>query len=187
MKLVILFGPQAVGKMTVGEALAERTGLRLFHNHMTIELVTHFFNYGTPQGKYLVGKFREEIFEQVAASDLPGLIFTFVWAFDQREDWDYIAHVRELFERRGAQVYLVELEATLQARLERNRTPHRLAEKPTKRNLDFSERDLLESLERYRLNSLPGELEGPNYLRLDNTRLSPEQAAARICEAFGWT
>ena len=35
--------------------------------------------------------------------------------------------------------------------------------------------------------SHPGELEGPNYLRLDNTRLSPEQAAARICEAFGWT
>jgi shikimate kinase len=37
MKLVILFGPPAVGKMTVGQQLANLTGFKLFHNHMTIE------------------------------------------------------------------------------------------------------------------------------------------------------
>ena len=47
MKLVILFGPQAVGKMTVGQELAKQTGLKLFHNHMTIDLVSNFFDYGT--------------------------------------------------------------------------------------------------------------------------------------------
>lgn len=39
MSLVIIFGPQAVGKMTVGHALEDITDLKLFHNHMTIELV----------------------------------------------------------------------------------------------------------------------------------------------------
>lgn len=42
MKLVVIFGPLAVGKMTVGQELAKRTGLRLFHNHMTIDLVANF-------------------------------------------------------------------------------------------------------------------------------------------------
>jgi hypothetical protein len=30
--------------MTVGQKLAEITGLKLFHNHMTFELVSNFFN-----------------------------------------------------------------------------------------------------------------------------------------------
>ena len=44
MKFVILFGPLAVGKMTVGQELEKITGLKLFHNHMTIELVLPFFD-----------------------------------------------------------------------------------------------------------------------------------------------
>ena len=43
MKLVLLVGNGAVGKMTVGQALMEQTGLRLFHNHMTIEPVLEIF------------------------------------------------------------------------------------------------------------------------------------------------
>ena len=87
MKLVIIFGPQAMGKMTVGQELEKITKLKLFHNHMTIELVSPFFSYGTPQGKRLVSLFRQEIFEEVAKSDLPGLIFTFVWALDAESRW----------------------------------------------------------------------------------------------------
>ena len=41
--LVVLVGPPAVGKMTVGHALAARTGLRLFHNHHTIEPLGEIF------------------------------------------------------------------------------------------------------------------------------------------------
>ena len=37
MKLVVIIGNGAVGKMTVGQELANITGLRLFHNHMSIE------------------------------------------------------------------------------------------------------------------------------------------------------
>ena len=44
MKFVVIFGPPAVGKMTVGQELAKLTGLKLFHNHMTIELVLNFFD-----------------------------------------------------------------------------------------------------------------------------------------------
>ena len=39
MKLVILYGPPGVGKLTVGRELAARTGFKLFHNHLTVDLV----------------------------------------------------------------------------------------------------------------------------------------------------
>jgi len=77
MHFIIIFGPPAVGKMTVGTELARLTGFKLFHNHMTIDLVLTFFGFGTPQFS-LVGEFRRRIFEEVAASTLPGLIFTYV-------------------------------------------------------------------------------------------------------------
>ena len=35
-----IFGPHAVGKMTVGQELSKITNLKLFHNHMTIDIVS---------------------------------------------------------------------------------------------------------------------------------------------------
>lgn len=184
MKLVLIFGPQAVGKMTVGQELEKITGLKLFHNHMTIELVSNFFSYGSKEGKRLVNLFRQEIFEAVAQSDLEGLIFTYVWAFDMQEDWDYVDKVCNIFESRGGEVYFVELEAEFEERLERNKSPHRLEHKPTKRNIEFSERNLRGSMEKYRLNSIEGEIKRENYIKIDNTKLSPTEVASVIKERF---
>ncbi|GMK41308.1 hypothetical protein PCCS19_43640 [Paenibacillus sp. CCS19] len=184
MKLIILFGPQAVGKMTVGQELERITPLKLFHNHMTIELVSPFFSYGTPPGKRLVRQFRQMIFEEVAQSDLAGIIFTFVWAFDLESDWNYIQEIRQLFESHGAETIFVELEADVEERLARNQSPHRLAHKPTKRDIAFSEGDLLRTMENHRLNSIEGEFEGDNYMRINNTELSPEQVAVMIKKRF---
>ena len=39
--------------------------------------------------------------------------------------------------------------------------------------------------DKYRLNSLPGEVCKEHYLRIDNTHLSPEEAARQIREHFG--
>ena len=75
MKLIIICGPPAAGKMTVGMELERETGLKLLHNHMTIELVRKFFEFGTPQFERLDQKIRFEIFKEVANSELPGIIF----------------------------------------------------------------------------------------------------------------
>ena len=138
MKFVMLIGPQAVGKMTVGQELAKITELKLFHNHMTIELVNNFFSYGTQQGKDLVNSFRMQIFEAVAKSDLEGLIFTYLWCFERKEDEEYYNKIRDIFVEQGAEVYLVELEADLEERIRRNETENRLIHRPSKRNLEWS-------------------------------------------------
>ncbi|HMM31556.1 MAG TPA: shikimate kinase, partial [Clostridia bacterium] len=69
MKLAILFGPHAVGKMTVGQALAKSTGLKLFHNHMTIEVVSELFENMPSERSRLTALFRKEIFEAYSKSD----------------------------------------------------------------------------------------------------------------------
>ncbi|MFT8317011.1 MAG: AAA family ATPase [Sporolactobacillus sp.] len=179
MKFVLIFGPQAVGKMTVGEELAKETGLKLFHNHMTIDLLVPFFGF-TDEMWRLCHHFREEIFQSYAQTDQKGLIFTFIWAFNLQEDWERIQHIQKIFQAQGAEMYFIELFADLDERLKRNRTPHRLAEKPSKRDIVFSENKLLQSMKKQRMNSLPMEIKEENYLRLDNTHLTPKQAAEQI-------
>jgi hypothetical protein len=183
--LVILIGPPAVGKMTVGHALAERTGMRLFHNHHTIDLVLRFFPFGSPPFSRLVNEFRRRILEEVAASDLPGLVFTYVWAFDDPRDAEAVERWADIFRARGGQVLLVELAATQEERLRRNETEFRLAEKPSKRDVAASRQRLLEHDAQYQLESR-GALDGrPDFLHLDITALAPEAAAERIATHFG--
>ncbi|MCM3323569.1 AAA family ATPase [Cytobacillus kochii] len=184
MKFILIFGPQAVGKMTVGQELAKMTDLKLFHNHMTIDLVGHFFDYGTKEGKRLVSLFRQEIFEEVSKSDLYGMIFTYVWAFNLQAGWDYVNQVSQLFESRGGTVYYVELEADLEERLERNKSFNRLEHKQSKRDIEWSEADLKKSMEKYRLNSLECEINYSNYIKINNTNLSTAEVAKIIKEKF---
>ncbi|MCB0114109.1 MAG: AAA family ATPase [Caldilineaceae bacterium] len=184
MHLVIIFGPPAVGKMTVGAELAKLTGFKLFHNHMTIELVLNFFPYGHPQFNKLVSEFRRRIFEEVAASDLPGLIFTYVWALDHPSDKDEIDRYCDIFCARGADIRFVELEAPVEERLKRNQGEDRLAQKPSKRNVIQSEQNLLESGQQYKLNSTGDFFYPDKHIKIDNTTLSPAKTAALIVKAF---
>jgi hypothetical protein len=183
MKLVLIFGPQAVGKMTVGHELEKITELKLFHNHMTIELLYPFLGFG-PETWRLSTLFRKEIFESVSKSDLEGIIFTFVWAFDQQEDWNFVDDIHRIFESKGGMVYYVELEAGLEQRLKRNKSPHRLEHKPTKRNIEQSELELIRTLDQHRLNSKQGEITKQNYIKINNTDLSPEEVAVMIKDKF---
>lgn len=184
IKFVLIFGPQAVGKMTVGQELEKMTGLKLFHNHMSIEFVTPFFSYSSAEGKRLVKTIRQAMFEEVADSDLKGLIFTFLWSFDKKADWEYVNEICSIFERKQADIYFIELEAPLDIRLERNRTENRLQHKPTKRDLSFSERNLLKAANESRLNSYVGEVQRENYYRIDNSDMSANEVARRIVERF---
>lgn len=186
MKLVIITGPHAVGKMTVGQELCRLTGMKLFHNHMTIDVVSDLFDSMPAERARLTELFRHEIFDSFSRSGEYGMVFTYMWAFDEPGDWKYIRDVEELFASRGAQVYYVELEAHKDVRWERNHSENRLLNKPSKRDLKRSDW-LFETIEgRYRLNSLPGELDmlGERYMRIDNTDLSAGQAAQMIKERF---
>jgi hypothetical protein len=49
MRLVYLYGPPGVGKLTIGRALAAQTGFKLFHNHLAVDLAISIFQRETPE------------------------------------------------------------------------------------------------------------------------------------------
>ncbi len=156
------------------------TGYKLFHNHLPIELVSPFFSYAYPVGRHLVSQIRALFFEAFAQSDYAGVILTFVWQFGVDGEREYMEEVARLFQDKGADIFWVELEAELTERLRRNRTENRLTHKPSKRDLAFSERKLIESHEKYRTNSRAGEMPQDNYFRIDNTNLAAKEVARQI-------
>ena len=151
---------------------------------MRIELVKD--NYGdlTDDAWKLVGKLRKDIFESARNSDLTGFIFTYVWAFNIKEDYDYIYGIMDEYKKSGIDSYIVELEADLETRLKRNRTPLRLEHKASKRNLEWSDKELVQAMEKYRLNSLPNEITHDKYIRIENSELSAEEVAEIVIDTF---
>ena len=181
MKLLILIGNSASGKMTVGQELCKVTPFRLFHNHTAIEPVLEVF--GSFYGPAIAGV-REVIFQEFAKTDNFGLIFTYMWAFDMQSDWDYIEHVKSIFNLPEEDVYYVELLVPQQIRLQRNRTENRLKHKASKRDVEASDARLLRDDENHRCESLPGEIPFSNYLRLDNSAITAAEAAQIIKDTF---
>ena len=184
MKFIIITGPQAVGKMTVGQELEKITNLKLLHNHMTIEILTKIFNYNRDAFRRLNEDFRMQIFKEFARSDQEGLIFTTTWDFDDKEEWERIYKYIQIFKQNKGKIYIVELEADLEERLKRNKTENRLKNKESKRNLEWSEKDLLKSVEKYRFNSKENEIKEKNYVRINNTNLEADIVAKLIKEKF---
>ena len=144
--LLFLFGPPAVGKMTVGRAICARTPFRLFHNHMTIEPLVETFGHGTPQFNTLNEEFRRRVLEEAAAGGID-LVFTVVWGLDLEEDLALTKSYVDIF---GGDVAFVELRSDLGTRLARNHTAERLADKRSKRDLAWSDENVRAILEALR-------------------------------------
>ena len=185
MNLIFLLGPPAVGKMTIGQNLAQKVDYKLFHNHHSIELALELFWYGSPEFKAINEGIRQLVFDTCAKSkNLKGLIFTLVMAFDEQADWDYLADIQQKFEANDWTIYFVELTAPLVIRLERNKTPNRLQHKASKRNLAQSEKGILENEKAYRLTTNDGEFKEANYMKIDTTDKSAEIVAKLIIATF---
>src|ERR1041385_9329433 len=116
MNFILIFGPQAVGKMTVGQHLAKRLAYKLFHNHVTIDFLTPHFEFGTPSFLRLLNLLRLEMLKEAAESGYPGVVATAVWNFEHATDKAAIDKWLAAGRTSGGEVCLVELEAGLEVR-----------------------------------------------------------------------
>ena len=185
MKLVVIIGAGAVGKMTVGQELAKITDLRLFHNHMGLEMVMEIFREARHNRGGITTRIRQVIFEEFVKTDLYGMIFTYMLAFDVQSDVDQLDSLVDIFRSEGAEIYYVELVAPQEIRLQRNATENRLRHKPSKRDVEASNNRIINNEDaKYRLVSNDGEIHFENYIKIDNSNLSPEIVAEMIKERF---
>jgi chloramphenicol 3-O-phosphotransferase len=173
MKLVFLHGAPAVGKLTVARELAGLTGFRLFHNHLTVDLASSLFPFGSEPFILLREQIWLAAFAEAARNDV-SLIFTFNPERTVRERFvqDTIAAV----EAAGDKVVFVELRCA-EDELER-----RLADASRK---EFGK---LASVEQYRSLKDAGAFHFPKLpdgLSLDTTNQTPADSARLISEYIG--
>ena len=186
MNFILILGPPAVGKMTVGQALAKRLDYQLFHNHQSIELALQYFDYGDPGFRTVNEGIRQLIFHTVARQQAAkGFIFTLVMAFDLQEDVAYVEELKQLFSDNSWTCYTVELFASQSVRIARNDSPNRLRHKPSKKEVQRSLDFLKMADERHQLNTLPDDKKSGNYLWVDNTNLSAEEVVDKVVTTFG--
>ncbi len=185
-ELLVLFGPPAVGKMTVGRAVVARSDFRLFHSHHTIEPLHEIFGQPSRAFATLNAEFRRRVIEEAATHGVR-LVFTTVWNLAGERDAAYIRGLVAPYVEQGRPVRFVELSADLATRLHRNDGADRVAAKPSKGDPERSAAHLMEREEAFTMNtrsgaSLPGQrvLDDFAHLRMSTADLGPDEAAARI-------
>jgi hypothetical protein len=172
MKLIFISGLPGVGKLTVAKELSAFTGYRLFHNHLTVDLLLSIFAFGSPQFVELRESIWLSVFEQACRANLPGLIFTFNAENTVRQS--FIAKVEETVAANGGTIYFVELvceDKELQRRMDT--TSRRQYAKMTSWT-NFSE---LRVAGAFSAPKLPAPA-----LIVDTGKLDPKSAALRIAE-----
>ena len=181
---LVIIGPPAVGKMTVGQEIAKQIDFKLFHNHLVIEALLPIFEFDSNHFKKLVKEFRTRVFEEIIVERPKGIIFTFVINFNISTGLETLLQWTYLFKQSDFKVCIAELEASLDTRLKRNETPNRLNHKPSKRDLKSSRQVLLQNEEKWIMNSQPEFFKDLDYLRIKNENKTAVEVANLIIENF---
>lgn len=202
--LLMIFGGQAVGKMTVGEELEKRTALKLFHNHMSVELANHFYGFCDDADEDLAkqkkasfsdlrDRLRIVVFDNVAKSPLSGLIFTGAMYYDTEEVWRIIISYIDAFKNGAASVgeevrlLAVELNCDIEERFKRNVSENRISKKPSKQNFDWSRRNIEKQLATRRIIANEADIKrfgAERFIKIDNTNISAKDVAEMISKEF---
>ncbi len=183
MQLVIIFGPPAVGKLTVGKELAKLTGFRVLHKQNIFDLLDDFFFFSSDHYRRVARGIRKLIIaEACETSYIKGLIMTYVWSFNDQSDMDFIEEVTRIVKEKKGEVYFVELISDLEERLARlenidRKAAHKLS----------SLAELKDFEEGKKFSSDPEYFKNKNYIILNTSELPPEKCALAINESFKFT
>jgi len=174
MKLIVIYGPPGVGKLTVANALSLRTNFKVFHNHLTIDCTKPVFDFGTDAFWRINGRLRCEVIAEAAREDI-NVVHTFVYAKGQ--DDDYFRELIAAAEDNGGEVHLVLL------RCSDGEQKQRIVSESRVRMRKLADAGSVDTLQQQfdLLSPLPGR----KTRIIDNTKLSADQAALQIIKHFG--
>ena len=175
MVLIFLYGPPAVGKLTVAKEVATRTGFRCFHGHLTFDLAYALFEPFTEPFGALCTELRVKTIELAAQYGLEGMLFTYCYAYPS--DTPFVERVRSTVESAGGTVCFVQLLCEVEELKRRVVGSDRCA---------FQKLDNVEGLEAALQRwDLYTPIPDSDTLSIDNTDLPPGQVAERIIKHFG--
>jgi hypothetical protein len=175
MDLIFLHGPAAAGKLTVARELAQMTGLRLFHNHLTVDALTAVFAFGTEPFVLLREQIWLTVFREAAQRNV-SLIFTFTP--ERTVSPAFIQHTIDAVESAGGRMLFVALACPVEE-LERRITSASRAAFGKLRSVDLFRE--LNHTGAFAYPKLPD-----SGLSIDTSQMSPREAASKICAFFSF-
>ncbi len=174
-QVVVLYGPPGVGKLTVGQALAPKTGLRLFHVHQLADLVNTVFDTGTKEFADTFAYLWLWLFKKLLAVSKRGVIVTLVYGVQTREgkkDDQFFSTIAQTADECRADIFFIKLRCSDPELEKRAQSKSRL-----KFNKITDLRTLKKLRQKYRVDDF---IPGQDSTEIDTTKLSPGQAAAEI-------
>ncbi len=170
MKLIFIYGPPAIGKLTVANELAKITPLKVFHGQMIIDLMLEFFEFGSKGFREVMANIRASIIELAAKQNLPGLIFTCCYHF-KKGDKALKMIIRKV-EKHGGTVHFVRLVCSKETLILRvclsSRKKHKKITSSRRLEEVLKEKNLMEPILFVKS------------LEIDNTKLSAKEVAKKI-------
>ena len=173
MKLIFIYGLPGTGKLTIARELAEHTGYRLFHNHLTVDLLLSVFEFGSEPFVELRESIWLSVFEEATRS-LPAMIFTFNPEISVRQS--FIQKTVETIASHGGEVLFVEVVCDPKELERRMDTPERRNHKK------LVSAELFRKLQARGVFDLP-KMPAPR-LTLNSTRTLPRENALEIVARF---
>jgi RNase adaptor protein for sRNA GlmZ degradation len=173
MKLLIIYGSSAVGKLTTALEIAKRTDFKVFHNHLTIDVVKPIFEFGTVPFWKLVHQYRIEMFKEAAKQNV-NLVFTFCYAKD--DDDEILAKKVNAIKDNGGEVCFVLLTA------DKKEIEKRVVNES---RLKYHKANSVENLRRFwEMQDMFSPVNNYESLIIDNTNSSAEETANQIIQYF---
>ncbi len=175
MKLVIIYGPPGVGKLTVANELSKITGYKVFHNHLTIELARSIWNVSDPKYLFFRDKYREMLVRDAARSGVRGMIFTYAYGNTAYED-AFLKKLSRMVKSAGGSSVFVQLCCNIEEL--RRRVLH-----PSRRK--YSKISTVKELHReIKRRDVFSSVRFAKSMKIDNTNLSAKKAAAQIAAHY---
>ena len=172
MKLIVIYGPPAAGKYTIAKIIAEITGYKLFHNHLTVDLLKSVFTWGTPEFFRFSQKIRIEIIEEAAKQNIAGIIHTFV--YEKEADDDFIKRMIEAVIKNNGEVKFVQVyceqEQLLKRVTEESRSKFQKVKTVENLQKTLEERDLISPIEFV------------DSIKIDNTLLTIDETIKKVLD-----
>ena len=172
MYLIFLYGPPASGKLTVAENLSKLTGIPLFHNHLSRDLVKDI-NGDKLRGNYaLVDRIRFDVLDYCSRNHTD-LIFTYV--YEGSDDDGNVHDFIKTIENNDGEILFVELSANKDDLIDRVDNESR---KKYKKLIDpVIMETLTKDMSIYSISFVDS-------LKINTSESTPDESAQRIIETF---
>ena len=124
MKLLVIYGPQGVGKETVAKAICSKTDFTFMPGHPLYLLAASLFKEGSKEYTEYYDSIRFNAFEIAAKTQQKGMVYT--CAFGHPKVKEFTETTRNLIKPLGGKLHLLKLKCELDTLRERVKSESRI-------------------------------------------------------------